>query len=198
MNIMDKTNSSKQSVGPTSATKRGVPKQDEHLSVNARFGLFLTSKVGSMWSVYITVIFVFGWIVLAIIGPLDNVDSYPFPFLFMGNLLQLLMVSVILVGQGVLGRTGDRRAERTFHDAESILSKVVALRSHLFEQDRILNNGIELSKAEVHPRIRVRAMIKPSTVKEQYVGLNGNIAAAITKAVSTMWAFYLAAIFQFG
>ena len=41
-------------------------------------------------------------------------------------------------------------------------------------------------------------MIKPGTVAEQYVGINGRIAAVITRAVSTMWAFYLAAILLLG
>lgn len=38
----------------------------------------------------------------------------------------------------------------------------------------------------------------PTTVEAQYVGLNGRIAAVITKAVSTMWAFLFAVLFQFG
>jgi uncharacterized membrane protein YhdT len=74
---------------------------DEQLGLNARLGAFVTSKVGSMWSVYITIVFVFGWIVLATTGPLHKSDPYPFPFLlFLGNLVQLLLVFVILVGNG--------------------------------------------------------------------------------------------------
>ena len=152
-----------------------------------------------MWSVYITVALVGGWIVLATIGPLHKSDPYPFPFLlFLGNLVQLMLVFVILVGQGVLGRTADRRSERTFKDAEAILREVTTLHSHLQEQDRILNQGIELVVSQAHPWVKEHAAIKPVMVEEQYIGLNGRIAAAITRAVSTMWAFYVAAIFQFG
>jgi uncharacterized membrane protein len=43
-----------------------------------------------------------------------------------------------------------------------------------------------------------RAAVQAPTVQAQYVGLNGHIAASITKTVGTMWAFYLAAVFQFG
>jgi hypothetical protein len=51
----------------------------------------------------VTVVFVVGWIVLAARGPLHSYDPYPFPFLlFLGNLVRLLLVFVILVGQGVL------------------------------------------------------------------------------------------------
>jgi uncharacterized membrane protein len=172
---------------------------DEQLGLNARLGAFVTSKVGSMWSVYITIVFVFGWIVLATTGPLHKSDPYPFPFLlFLGNLVQLLLVFVILVGQRVLGRSADRRSERTFKDAEEILREVTTLHSHLEKQDRILNQGIALVQSEAHPWIKERAAVQAPTVQAQYVGLNGHIAASITKTVGTMWAFYLAAVFQFG
>jgi uncharacterized membrane protein len=172
---------------------------DEHLGFNARLGAFVTREVGSMWSVYITIAFVLGWIVLATFGPLRKSDPYPFAFLlFLGNLVQLMLVFVILVGQGVLGRTADRRSQQTFQDAGAILKEVTILHSHLQEQDKILNQGIELVQSEAHPWVKERAAIKAPTVGEQYVGLNGRIAAAITRTVSTMWAFYVAAIFQFG
>jgi uncharacterized membrane protein len=172
---------------------------DEHLGLNGRLGAFVTRKVGSMWSVYITILFVFGWIVLATTGPLHKSDPYPFPFLlFLGNLVQLMLVFVILVGQGVLGRSADRRSERTFRDAQEILQEVIRLHAHLGQQDKILNQGAELVQSEAHPWVKQRAAIKPPTVQAQYVGFNGRIAAVITRAVSTMWAFYLAAVFQFG
>jgi uncharacterized membrane protein len=172
---------------------------DEHLGFNGRLGAFMTREVGSMWLVYISILFVIGWIALATFGPLAKVDPYPFPILlFLGNLVQLLLVFVILVGQGVLGRTADRRSEQTFKDAVEILHEVTLLHSHLQQQDRLLNQGIDPVRSEPHPRVKERKAIKPPTVAEQYVGLNGRIAAAITRAVSTMWAFYVAAAFQFG
>jgi len=198
MNVMAHTRESKRST-KTSPTATAAAGEDDRLGLNARLGLFLTSKVGSMWSVYITIVFVFVWIVLASIGPLHKTDPYPFPFLlFLGNLVQLVLVFVILVGQGVLGRSSDQRSERTLKDAETILSEVLTLHSHLVEQDKILNKGIDLVKSEAHPRVKERETLTPTTVKGQYIGLNGRIAAAITKAVSTMWAFYFAVLFQFG
>lgn len=152
-----------------------------------------------MWSVYITIGFVSGWIVLATTGPLRKSDPYPFPFLlFLGNLVQLMLVFIILVGQGVFGRRADKRSERTFRDGEQILREIITLHSHLEEQDRILNHGVELVQSQAHPWVKERAAISPPTVEAQYVGLNGRVAASITRAVSTMWAFYLAAVFQFG
>jgi uncharacterized membrane protein len=53
-------------------------------------------------------------------------------------------------------------------------------------------------QSEAHPWIKERAAVQAPTVQAQYVGLNGHIAASITKTVGTMWAFYLAAVFQVG
>lgn len=112
----------------------------DHLGFNARIGALVTRNVGSMWSVYLTLLLVLGWIALAALGPLHNVDPYPFAFLlFLGNLVQLLLVFVILVGQGVLARTADRRSEQTFQDAENIMREVTRLHPHLQDQDTILN-----------------------------------------------------------
>jgi uncharacterized membrane protein len=182
-----------------SSSEKPSEKADEHLGFNDRVGAIVTRDVSSMWSVYLTLVVVLGWIALATFGPLHKVDPYPFPFLlFLGNLVQLLLVFVILVGQGVLARAADRRSTQTYGDAENILREVTTLHSHLQEQDHILNQGIALVESAPSPRIQERAVIKPGTVAEQYVGLNGQIAAVITRAVSTMWAFYLAAIFQLG
>ena len=52
---------------------------DEHLGLNERLAAFVTRKVGSMWSVYITIAVMVGWIVLATIGPLNKSDPYPSP-----------------------------------------------------------------------------------------------------------------------
>jgi uncharacterized membrane protein len=133
------------------------------------------------------------------VGTAAQGGPYPFAFLlFLGNLVQLLLVFVILVGQGVLARTADRRSEQTFQDAENIMREVTRLRSHLQDRDTTLNQGIELVQSKPHPRIAQREAIRPASVAAQYVGLNGQIAATITGAVGTMWAFYLAAIFQLG
>jgi len=112
--------------------------------------------------------------------------------------VQLLLVFVILVGQGVLGRTTDQRAAQTYAHAEDILHAVGTLHDHLLEQDQVLNQGIVLVESQPHPWIEARKAVTPPRVQDHYVGRNGQIAAFITRGVSTMWAFYFAAAFQFG
>ncbi len=180
--------------------RRGPAKMaDEHLGFNGRFAAALTRSVGTMWVVYFTTLFVLAWIALASFGPLHARDPYPFPFLlFIGNVVQLLLVFVILVGQQVLGRTADKRSLQTYEDAEEIFHEVVQLHDHLEEQDRILNQGISLVETQTHPWIADRKVTPPPTVEDEYIGLNGRIAAWITRRVGSMWAFYIATIFQFG
>jgi len=172
---------------------------DEYIGFNGRLAAALTRRAGSMWVVYFTIVFMLAWMGLATFGPLRQVDPYPFAFLlFMGNVVQLLLVFVILVGQQVLGQAADKRAKQTFQDAQAILRNVTQLHDHLLEQDMILNRGIALVERHPHPWIAQRKMTLPVTVRDQQVGLNGRIAAWITERVGSMWAFYIATAFQFG
>src|SRR5580658_10469624 len=84
-----------------------------------------------MPALYLTLVFVAGWMALATWGPLRRVDAYPFPFLlFLNNVVQLVLCSVILVGQRVLGMAADRRAVQTYESAEAIFGQVADLQEH--------------------------------------------------------------------
>jgi len=183
----------------TPAPPHSPPQAPAHSSVNDTLAVWMTKKAGSMGAVYLSLILIGGWIALASLGPLRTADPYPFPFLlFLGNVVQLLLVFVILVGQGVLGRSTDLRVVQTYDYAEAILRAVGQLHDHLREQDLVLTQGIALVESQPHPWIEARKAIRPRRVQDQYIGLNGTIAAFITHGVSTMWAFYLAAVVQFG
>jgi|SRR5215467_1610808 len=172
---------------------------DEHVGFNGWLAVLVTRLVGTMWAVYFITGFILIWMALGIWGPLHPIDPYPFAFLlFLGNVAELMLLSIILVGQAVLGAAADKRAMQTYHDAEAILHEVGRLHKHLVEQDKVLNQGITLVEHQPHPWIEQRKQIRPVRVSDQYVGLNGRIAATLTRAVSTMWAFYAAAAFQLG
>lgn len=172
---------------------------DAHVGFNGTLAAAMTRAAGSMWVVYFSLAFVLIWMALATWGPLHRADPYPFPFLlFLGNVVQLLLVFVILVGQQVLGIAADKRAVQTFDDAEAILYEVEQLHKHLEAQDRTLNQGITLVESHPHPWIQKRRAAKPPRVADHHIGLNGRIAAALTRRVGTMWAFYVALVFQLG
>jgi uncharacterized membrane protein len=172
---------------------------DEHVGFNGALAVFITRSVGTMWAVYTITGFILVWMALSIWGPLHSVDPYPFAFLlFLGNVAELMLLSIILVGQSVLGAAADKRALQTYQDAEAILHEVEQLHQHLLEQDKVLNQGIGLVDHKRHPWIERRKGVKPARVEDHHVGFNGRIAATMTRAVGTMWAFYAAAVFQLG
>ena len=77
-------------------------------------------------------------------GPLHHVDPYPFAFLlFLGNIVQLLLMFVIMVGQQVLGAASDKRAIVTYQDAEAILHECLQMQEHLTAQDGALERMIQ-------------------------------------------------------
>jgi uncharacterized membrane protein len=79
-----------------------------------------------------------GWMALSLIKVIPF-DPYPFAFLlFLGNIVQLLLMFVIMVGQQVLGAASDKRAVQTYKDAEAILHECLRLQKHLKEQDEVL------------------------------------------------------------
>ena len=185
---------------PEARGRRRPPRvADEQVGLNGRLAVLITRLVGTMWAVYLITAFILVWMALGTWGPLHAVDPYPFAFLlFLGNVAELMLLSIILVGQAVLGRAADSRAVQTYNDAEAILREVGELHGHLLKQDRILNRGIALVEHQPHPWIDRRRAVRPVRVTDHYIGLNGRIAATLTRAVSTMWAFYAAAIFQLG
>jgi hypothetical protein len=52
--------------------------------------------------------------------------------------LQLVLLSVIIVGQNLLAAAADQRAEATYSDADALLREVVKLQEHLSAQDQLL------------------------------------------------------------
>jgi len=127
-------------------THREPPAQSgdeyEQIGFNGRLGAAITRGVGTMWAFYIAAAFMAGWMLLSE-ARLISFDPYPFPFLlFLGNIVQLLLMFVILVGQQVLSRASDKRAVQTYQDAEAILHECLELQRHLTAQDHSLDSLI--------------------------------------------------------
>ncbi|MVU77033.1 DUF1003 domain-containing protein [Nocardia sp. ET3-3] len=113
---------------------------DQAIGVNGRIAAWLTVKLGSVWGFYLALGSQAVWILLAETG-IQTIDPYPFAFMsFLSTLAQLVFMIVIMVGQDVLGRTGDRRSQQTFLDAEAILHECRRMKARLDAQDRVLDS----------------------------------------------------------
>jgi hypothetical protein len=100
---------------------------------NAAVAVAITKGVGSMWCAYaFAVITVFG-LPGAIAGGVSGIVQW-----IAQTFLQLVLLSIILVGQNVQATAADKRAVDTYVDAEAILHEVYQIHAHLIEQDKIL------------------------------------------------------------
>jgi uncharacterized membrane protein len=164
---------------------------------NERLAAWITTRIGSMWTVYICAAVTLIWMLLGA-RQLIGFDPYPYPFLlFLGNVAQLLLIFIILLGQQVLGRTADRQSMHTYEDAEAILVDCEQIQNHLMAQDTHLGSITDLRAEEQEVLARAAERIEaPPATDDAYVGVNGRLAAWLTHKVGTMTAFYVAVVFQ--
>jgi DNA integrity scanning protein DisA with diadenylate cyclase activity len=117
----------------------GPPKTtDEHVGFNGRIALFVTTTVGTMWCAYF-------FAVLALIALPDALGGGILPIIqwISQTFIQLVMLSVIMVGQNILGAAADKRSEATFKDAEAIFAESQSIQAHLEAQDDAMNEMLD-------------------------------------------------------
>ena len=101
---------------------------------NTKVALIITSVVGSMWCAYAFALFDLISLPAAIRGGASEIVSW-----VAQTFLQLVFLSVIMVGQNVQAAAADKRAEATFHDASATLHEVAHVQGHLAAQDVLLS-----------------------------------------------------------
>ncbi len=100
---------------------------------NTRLALVTTKAVGSMWCAYVFAAFDCLALPQAIDGGMFGIVQWVASFL-----LQLVLLSIIMVGQNVQADAADKRAESTYLDAEAILHGLKQAQAHLDAQDEHL------------------------------------------------------------
>jgi hypothetical protein len=122
---------------PRVAARRtaGPPKSaDEHIGINGRIGLTLTAVVGTMWCAY-----AFALLALLVLPQAAGGGLLAFVQWLSQTFIQLVMLSVIMVGQNILGRAADKRSEMTYQDADATLHEAEQIQAHLRAQDEAMN-----------------------------------------------------------
>ena len=116
----------------------------------ARFNAFLgeriTKSVGTMWCAY-------AFAVIAFISLPDAIHTGTSALIswIAQTFLQLVLLSIIMVGQKVEGAAADIRADDTYKDAEAILHEAVEIQKHLEAQDALLQKLIETQQNGIKP-----------------------------------------------
>jgi hypothetical protein len=116
-------------------TKVGPPTTTaEHVGVNGRIALLLTTVVGTMWCAY-----AFALLALVVLPQAIGGGILPFVQWLSQTFIQLVMLSVIMVGQNILGRASDKRAAMTYEDASAAFHETEQIQVHLRVQDDAIN-----------------------------------------------------------
>ncbi len=120
--------------------------------LNARIAQRTTALVGTMWFFYVLAVWLAGWMLWQ--GAIDHrpFDPYPFAFLlFLGNIVQLLLLPLIMVGQNVQTSHADARAEADYevdrkaeHEVEKVLEGLRILEERTDVILRRLDGGSEV------------------------------------------------------
>ncbi len=115
---------------------------------NARFAVKITNGVGTMWCAY-------AFAILALISLPQAIKSHSVVTLvswISQTFLQLVLLSVIIVGQNLLAAASDKRSEATYKDADAVMHEAVKIQEHLEAQDEVLSGLVdELGKLAAAP-----------------------------------------------
>jgi hypothetical protein len=106
----------------------------EHVGLNGRVALVLTTVVGTMWCAY-----AFALLALAVLPQAISGGLLTFVQWISQTFIQLVMLSVIMVGQNILGRAADKRAAMTYQDADATFHEAEQIQEHLRVQDEAIN-----------------------------------------------------------
>src|SRR5882762_4519108 len=91
----------------------------------------VTNGVGTMWCAY-------AFAALALVSlPAAILSRNPVLIVswISQTFLQLVLLSIIIVGQNVLAAASDKRAEATYEDADAVLHTALQIQAHLAAQD---------------------------------------------------------------
>jgi hypothetical protein len=98
---------------------------------NAALAVRITDGVGTMWCAY-------AFAALALVSLPDAISSRNAVTLvswISQTFLQLVLLSIIIVGQNVQAAASDSRAEATYEDADAVLHTALDIQQHLQAQD---------------------------------------------------------------
>jgi hypothetical protein len=117
-------------------TEDELPKGSGMARFNTWFAVKVTNGVGTMWCAY-------AFAALALVSLPDAIISgNPVTLVswISQTFLQLVLLSVIIVGQNVLAAAADKRSEATYNDADAVLHEAVKIQDHLRAQDEVLTS----------------------------------------------------------
>jgi hypothetical protein len=113
-----------------------APTAPWYTRLNAALAVKITQGVGTMWCAY-------AFAALALVSLPSAIKSGSAVTLvswISQTFLQLVLLSIIIVGQNVLAAAADKRAEATYEDGDAVLHTSMDIQRHLDAQDGEIEN----------------------------------------------------------
>jgi hypothetical protein len=112
---------------------------DEPVSINGKIAVLITGAVGTMWCAYAFAILA----LVALPSALKSGDPFQLVQWISQTFLQLVLLSVIIVGQNIASRSSDKRADMTYKDAEATFHEAQQIQDHLQSQDDAISTILD-------------------------------------------------------
>ena len=116
------------------------------LSPLESFALHITRHVGSMGFFILLSIWTFGWLAWNLLAPLEyRFDPAPgfVIWLFVSNMIQLVLLPLVMVSQNIEGKVADRRAQEDFEVNQKSEREIEVIIAHLENQEEVLKELID-------------------------------------------------------
>jgi len=111
--------------------------------INSYLAVKITGAVGTMWCAYL-------FALLALLSLPEVLRSGSLKDLvawIAQTFLQLVLLSIIIVGQNISQVAADKRAEETFEDVTMSLDKAREIQAHLIDQDKELETILATARS---------------------------------------------------
>lgn len=112
-----------------------------NFSALERFALIVTRGVGSMGFFFVLTFWTFAWLLWNLWAPIElRFDPAPafVIWLFVSNVIQLILLPLIMVGQNLEGKFAESRAEEDFEINKRSEKEVEVVIAHLENQNELL------------------------------------------------------------
>ncbi len=115
-------------------TKDVLPHGGPAARFNTKLALLITGGVGTMWCAYVFAAIA----LLSLPSAIKSGQIIVIVAWVAQTFLQLVLLSIIIVGQNVQSAAADKRSEATYQDADAVLHTALQIQAHLEAQDQEL------------------------------------------------------------
>jgi hypothetical protein len=116
-----------------------LPTANAYQRFNSRWALRITNMVGTMTCAYVFAAIALIGLPQAIHDTFhDGVHPLSLVAWVAQTFLQLVLLSIIIVGQNIISAASDERSKATYDDAKEILQQALHIQEHLRAQDDVL------------------------------------------------------------